>query len=407
MHALKLLVMPLMLIVAKPDRPVPVQPTGWVGKTVFVKKIGVKFHRLDDSGVPVDLGLLTGIDYKVLGDNKAQVQIKTRQGLLGWVEKSDVVLLEDAVLFYTNRIQQNGNDHDAYNRRACAWKMKGEYDIAIKDFDEALRINPDPALYNNRASAYQAKKDYDKAIEDYSEAIRVNPNFAIAYFNRAVLWQNKRQYDKAIDDYTVAIKLDNKVVGAFRNRGVMHHLKKEHDQAIEDFTEALRLDPREVIVLTDRGNSFAEKKQYDKAIADYTEAIRLNAKFGLAYSGRGATHIRAKDYEKGLADYNEAMKLDPKNANVFNLVAWHLATCPDAKGRDGKRAVELAKQALLLAKTASIMDTLAAAYAEAGDFDEAIRAQEQALMDPVFGTDQGGRDRLELYKKKQAYRQSD
>ena len=91
----------------------------------------------------------------------------------------------------------------------------------------------------------------------------------------------------------------------------------------------------------------------------------------------------------------------------MSWLAWVLATSPVDKLRDGKRAVELAKQAVELTggKQAEFHDTLAAAYAEAGQFDEAVRSQERALEDARYAAVEGGgaRQRLELYRSKKPY----
>lgn len=433
----------LVLVSLLPAAPLPINPmqdTTWVGKTVLLKRTGISIHRIDETGAEVPVAELTELDYRVLGERGDRVQVKARNGATGWVRKSEVVPLADAPAHFTERLQQNPNDSDLFNRRAWAWKLKGEYDIAIKDFGEAIRLNPDAAIYNNRASAYLAKKDYDKAIDDYTEAIRLNPNFALPFYNRAILWETKKDYDKAIDDYTDAIRLDPKYVNAFRNRGYMRHLKKEFDKAIEDYSEAIRLDPKSTDAYQDRGNSWHEKKDFDKAIADFSEALRIdpkyfyatysrgraheakrdfdkavedysetirhNPKYMFAYWGRASARNQMKQFDKSAADYTEALRLDPRNSRLLNSLSWMLATCPDEKVRDGKRAVELGKQAQELdKKNANVMDTLAAAYAEAGDFDEAVRWQEQALQDPTAKNNAGYRERLELYRKKMPYRQ--
>jgi uncharacterized protein len=81
-------------------------------------------------------------------------------------------------------------------------------------------------------------------------------------------------------------------------------------------------------------------------------------------------------------------------------MAWILATAPDAKLRDGRRAVELGKEALAIApKSAASMNALPAAYAEAGDFAAALRLQEQALRDEQIASKLEARRRLELYKQ--------
>ena len=111
-------------------------------------------------------------------------------------------------------------------------------------------------------------------------------------------------------------------------------------------------------------------------------------------------------YEKAFRDYNEAVRLEPKNSKGYNARAWLWATCPDSRYRDGKKAVESAKQALDLdPKSANSMDTLAAAHAENGDFAEAVRWQEKALADPSVKNNADFRHRLELYRDKKPYRQ--
>ena len=100
---------------------------------------------------------------------------------------------------------------------------------------------------------------------------------------------------------------------------------------------------------------------------------------------------------------------NPQNAGIHNSAAWLLATAPVAAVRNGARAVELARKAAELSKSkdADILDTLAAAYAEAANFSEAVRWQEKALEFPEFAKDQGdaARKRLERYRKGQPYHQ--
>jgi len=102
-----------------------------------------------------------------------------------------------------------GNRAVAYVNRGMGYAGKKDYDRAIADFNEAIRINPNFAIaYNNRGSAVQSKGDYDRAIADYSEAIRINPNYAVAYSNRGNLFEVRGRRNEAIADFRRALAID-------------------------------------------------------------------------------------------------------------------------------------------------------------------------------------------------------
>jgi tetratricopeptide (TPR) repeat protein len=194
---------------------------------------------------------------------------------------------------------------------------------------------------------------------------------------------------------------------AHYKRGIAWLDKGELDKAIADFTQAIRLDPKASDPYSDRGVAWYLKGEYDKAIADCSEAIRLNPKDEMAFGNRGLTWSCKGEYDKAIADYNKVICLDPENADAYNNLAWLLATCPLEAHRDGKKAIELATKACQLTewKEVSFIDTLAATYAEAGDFDEAVKWQKNAMAMCPENQKDYCQSRLDLYKSGRPYRE--
>jgi tetratricopeptide (TPR) repeat protein len=205
------------------------------------------------------------------------------------------------------------------------------------------------------------------------------PNDAKDYYNRGNAYAKKGQHDQAITDYTMALEIDSKFIDAYIGRGLAYYRKGQHDQAITDYTMALEINPRFAEVYNIRGSAYFLKGQYDQAITDYARALEINPRDATAYLGRGLAYYRKGQHDQAITDYIMALEIDSKFAMAYSELAWLMATCPEGRYRDGKRAVELAEKAVTLKDDASYVDTLAAAYAEAGRFQDATKTQERAI----------------------------
>jgi tetratricopeptide (TPR) repeat protein len=271
----------------------------------------------------------------------------------------------------------------------------------------------DANFYNNQGISLGQKGEFDKAIEDFDQALRLDPNFTQAYYNRGKVWGLKGEFDKDIADCDQALRLDPNFTLAYYNRGKAWGLKGEFDKAIADFDQALRLDPNYAPAFNNRGLCWKGKDQFDKAIADFDQALRLDPNFALAFNNRGLSWQGKGEFDKAIADYKQALRLDPNYAIAYNNLAWLQATCPNLRYIDGKAALINANKAYQLSdgKDWHYLSTLAAVYAENGDFEKAlewqVKAIEMAAKDKNMMEDnmQELRSHLELFKKNKPYRQ--
>ena len=390
--------------------PLQAQPdTGLVGKRVVQKQRDFAL-RADATKKAVEQSEDEIHIFRVTKTDGPSIWLEAEAGGSGgWAPADDVVPVELAIDFFTNQARDHPKDSFPILMRATVWHDKKELGHAMEDYNEAIRLDPqNAALYCNRGYLRGEQKEFDKAIADFTEAIRLDPHDPIAYLHRGHAWAEQQQYDKAIADFTETIRLNPQDAYAVRSRGHAFVDKGDQTAAIADFTEAIRLDPREVTAYIHRGLLWQAKDEADKALADFDQAIRLDPQAAGPYLDRGVIWEDKRAYDKALADYDHAIQLAPKDARAHNARAWILATCADAKYRHGAKAVDSAKKACELTdwKEPMFLDTLAAAFAEAGDFASATKWQSKAIE---LATDPDDKQefhaRLKLYQDKKPYRQ--
>jgi tetratricopeptide (TPR) repeat protein len=205
---------------------------------------------------------------------------------------------------------------EAYSSRGLAYRLKGEYDRAIQDYGQAIKLNAKSAsAYANRGVAYDNKGEYDRAIQDYDQAIKLKPS-AEVHFNRGNAYLGKGQHDHAIDAYNQALKLKPDFAAAFDNRCWARAVVGILRPALADCNEALRLMPNNAATLDSRGFVFLKLTQFDAAVSDYDAALRVNPKRAFALYGRGLARLKNAD-PSGEADIAEAKALQADIAEEY------------------------------------------------------------------------------------------
>jgi tetratricopeptide (TPR) repeat protein len=180
-------------------------------------------------------------------------------------------------------------------------------------------------------------------------------------------------------------------------------------EAIASFRRWLGGHPDDAVALLNIARAYLESNDVPRALKHFDTVSELQPRDAGPVRARARIyHLQLHDYAKAVAEYRKVTQLAPTDATAWNTLAWILATCPKASVRDGKEAVRCASRACALRKTALSIETLAAAYAESGDFDEAVKVQAEALRQRgVFRPADLGRHqaRVELYKSRKAYRE--
>ncbi len=173
--------------------------------------------------------------------------------------------------------------------------------------------------YHNRANANRAKQLFDLALQDYDEAIKLNPRFTDAIGDRGITLIAMGRYPEAIPDFTQVIDLDPKSGYAMYDRGLAYEGLGLDDLAIEDFSSAIQQEPRDAHRFERRGTAYFRKKDYEKAMADYEQALLFDPQYAPALYGRGIIKRLRGDPAGGGADVANAKHFQADIDRVMTL----------------------------------------------------------------------------------------
>ena len=341
----------------------------------------------------------------------------------------------------------------AYNSRGLILARLGRLDEALGDFSEAIRLAPQWFLpYLHRAQLAHGCGQLDSALADYDRAVELvkdaspagtdaegDPTLALVYCRRGDarhdrflqeeaeadfaaaarhhpaaaagylgdMWLRRSNFRGALEAFDQLIRLRPQDAQGYVGRGVAQESLGDWEHAAEDFSAAIRLQPEGTVGYALRARVRHQQGRSDDALADLSEHLQLHPDDPMGYLFRSALHKERKAWAAALEDLNSAHRAAPDDAQVCNNLAWMLATCSDARLRDGARAVALARQACQATdgKHPFCLGTLAAALAETGAFAEAAHWQMEALELYPEEEKPAGRSRLALYQAGQPYRE--
>ena len=342
-------------------------------------------------------------------------------------------------------IKADPRNQDAWRAKAATHAQRGETDKAVEAFEKLLEINPTDPLGNQElARIFRNEKQVDKALELLDKAIDANVHTSGIFMLKADILSRLGKFGEAAKTLTRALEGDKKnnlirlvlaqtqlqngdidlaqeqldtILDSAKStelrdqartlRSIAYSVKSQFDDAIRDIRIVLkRADdasrPELLMYLT---RYYTAAQRPSKAIESASEILELDENAWEAYRYRGDAFLSQGKHKEAIRDYESAEQINDSDSGVLNNLAWVLATSPDDEVRDGQRAIEVATKACDVTefKQAHILSTLAAAYAESGDFDKAIEWSSKAVE--LDGEEEQLANELASYQEKKPWRE--
>jgi tetratricopeptide (TPR) repeat protein len=263
-----------------------------------------------------------------------------------------------------------------------SWRHSGMYTDIETLWRTTIARNPDCWLANNNLGSCLYKEErVEEAVEHYQKAIECKPDYPEAHYNLGLVFWRQGKLDEAIEHYQKAVELEPARAEYYINLGNLLAIQERPSEAIRQFQKALAVEPGYTKAHYNLADIFFAQGRWDEAIEHYQQALKQMPDSVHAYYQLGLALQSRGRFAEAVAQLQKVLELDPKHIPAQNNLAWLLATCPDGALRDGKKAVALAQQAVQLSggNAPEILDTLAAAYAEDGNFPEAVATAQRAV----------------------------
>lgn len=332
--------------------------------------------------------------------------------LRGAAQKNETDRIED----FTNAIERDPSKAEYLLLRAQAHRAAGRPDDTLADIEKAIEIAPEnPKVYELQALALLMQERQEEALESFNKASELAPQLLTPYQYRGELYSQLGKLDEAIEQLDKALELQPNNLASLLIRSQLLSANEQHERALADIDAILRQQPGlvrahqmkaktldelgrtdeavawlERLVAADPSRPelqlqlavfYVDKQMAPEAIEVLSSVLDVDPGNELAMRLRGDMLLYKGDHEAAVDDFEAVLELNPLDAGVLNNFAWTLATSPFDDVRDGAKAVELATKACEVTEYGAphILSTLAASYAEAGDFEEAVRRSEEAV----------------------------
>jgi tetratricopeptide (TPR) repeat protein len=194
--------------------------------------------------------------------------------------------------------------------RGISFVSQGNYEMAISEFTEAIRLNPGlNTVYIMRG----------RALFSHASEIIVKENLS-SIVDEDHTAEHLQIFDQLIGDFTMALRIDPHNAVIYRDRGRVYFARKDLDRALADFDQAIRMDRNFPEAHNNRGIVFYKRRVFDRAVSDFTQAIQMNPVFADAYFNRGRIFFETNDYDRAIADFEVVLLINSGDVNARTLL---------------------------------------------------------------------------------------
>jgi tetratricopeptide (TPR) repeat protein len=278
-------------------------------------------------------------------------------------------------------------------------------------FSRALEVTGANPMGNYfLGNAFWVSGNLDEAAKNYRSVLRSAPNSEDVHYRLGYILCLQKKWPEAGVQFGEALRLNPDNPYAHKYLGDTLVAREKFDEAGTEYATALQLRPDDVVI-REAMALLVKKAETAKALASLYETLKSQPT-AEAHARIAALRTTQGKFQDAIEHYLAALRLKPDSPDALNNLAWLLATCPDGHIRDGAQAIEQAGHACTLTdfKQAIFVGTLAAAYAEAGRFDDAIATAQKAC---ILATESGDQDLLKrnqellvLYRAHQPYHEA-
>jgi tetratricopeptide (TPR) repeat protein len=305
---------------------------------------------------------------------------------------------DQAIAYYREALSYSPAFPEAHFYLGHAYDQQGKLDEAIAEYEQAVWFNPISEQTHIRLGVALAKQHkLEQAAAQHEAALKLDPESAVAHNNFAKLLHAQGRLDEAIAHYSAALKYDPSLAQAHNNLGVLLLQKGRAAEGVAQLREALRLKPNDVETQINLAQALVEQQKWNEAadlfaktVSGATSDANIHCRYASALAHLGRTR-------EAMREFASALLLQQDLPDALDGLSWILATDPHPEFRNGTEAVRMAEGACRLTgeTNAAKLKTLAAAYAEAGRFQEAAATADHAHQ---LAAKSGQQDSADLYR---------